>query len=56
MCSNEGINNCYFWGQWHIGDMDGINVTLLLDNMVFDGNWYKWGSIKFDPFAEVRFV
>ena len=37
-------------------DMDEINDTLLFDNLVFDGNWYKWGSIEFDYFAEVRFV
>ena len=37
-------------------DMGGMNDTLLFDNLVFDGNWYKWGSIKFDHFAEVKFV
>ena len=58
------INECndkwviYIWTHWWmcVVDMGGINGTLLFDNMVFDGNWYKWGSIKFDPFFEVRFV
>ena len=32
-------------------DMCGINGTLLFDNLVFYGNLYKWGCIKFDHFA-----
>ena len=40
----------------YVVDMGGINGTLLFDNLVFDGNWYKWGFIKFDYFAEVMFV
>ena len=43
------INEC-------VVDMGGINGTLMFGNLVFGGNWYKWGSIKFDRFAKVRFV